>query len=67
MKFDWPLLVKDVRKSLLLSQEEMAKKLGIAFCSINRYENGRYEPTYKVQRKLKKLAISNGLDWNKYK
>ena len=53
----WENLVKDLRIKLLLSQEEMAKKLGIAFCTLNRYENGHFEPTYKVQRKLKQLDI----------
>ncbi len=52
---------------MMVSQEEMAKKLGVAFCTVNRYENGHFTPTYKHQRKLKSLTIKNGLDFNKYK
>lgn len=63
---NWENLVKDLRVKLLLSQEEMAKKLGIAFCTLNRYENGHFEPTFKTQRKLKQLALANGIKWEKY-
>ncbi|MCQ2747905.1 MAG: helix-turn-helix domain-containing protein [Mycoplasmoidaceae bacterium] len=45
-----------------MSQEEMADKLGIAFCTLNRYENGHHEPSYKLQRKLRTLALANDID-----
>lgn len=63
---DWENLVKDLRKNLLLSQEEMAEKLGVAFCTLNRYENGHFEPSFKTQRKLKHLAKENDVCWDKY-
>lgn len=62
----WEQLVKDLRDKLLLSQEEMANKLGVSFSTVNRYENGRFEPTIKIKRKIKQLAIANGIDWDKY-
>ncbi|MCQ3907255.1 MAG: helix-turn-helix domain-containing protein [Mycoplasmoidaceae bacterium] len=55
-------MVKDLRDKLLLSQEEMADKLGVAFSTVNRYENGHFEPTIKIKRKIKSLAIANGID-----
>ncbi len=61
----WEQLVKDLRDKLL-SQEEMADKLGVAFSTVNRYENGHFEPTIKIKRKIKSLAIANGIDWDKY-
>lgn len=63
---NWENLVKDLRGKLLMSQEEMADKLGIAFCTLNRYENGHHEPSYKLQRKLRTLALANDIDWDKY-
>lgn len=66
MKFDWQSLIKDLRQYLLLTQEEMANKLGIAFCTLNRYENGHYEPTMKIKRKVKQLAIDNKIKINEY-
>ncbi len=44
-----------------MTQAELAKKLGISFASVNRYENGVYEPTMRVKRKLKKLFDENGI------
>lgn len=52
---------------MLLSQEEMAKKLGVAFSTINRYENGHYNPTPRLQREIKSLAIKNCLNFKSYK
>ena len=47
--------IKALRKKMLLSQTEMAKELGVAFVSINRWENGHCEPTIKAKRKLAPL------------
>ena len=40
---------------MLLTQTEFAEKLGVSFGSVNRWENGKHEPTMKVKRKLMKL------------
>ena len=45
--------IKLLRKKMLISQEELAERLGVSFASVNRWENGRYEPTIKVKRKLR--------------
>ena len=37
--------VKFVRTELKLSQEDLAKELGVSFATINRWENGRYNPS----------------------
>ncbi|MFC1818250.1 helix-turn-helix domain-containing protein [Thermodesulfobacteriota bacterium] len=36
--------VKSVRKQLGISQEELARKLGVSFATVNRWENGRTNP-----------------------
>ena len=46
--------IKLLRKKMLISQKELAEKLGVSFVSVNRWENNKYEPTIKVKRKLKK-------------
>ena len=38
-------LVKRIRRYAGLSQTEMAKKIGVQFATINRWENGRSQPT----------------------
>ncbi len=37
--------VKYVRTRLKLSQEELARELGVSFATINRWENGSYNPS----------------------
>ncbi len=50
-----PEEIKKLRIKLMLSQTDLAKLLGITFESVNRYENGRSRPTFRVQRKLSEL------------
>lgn len=45
--------IRLLRKKMLISQEELADRLGVSFASVNRWENNRYVPTIKVKRKLK--------------
>ena len=55
--------VKIVRKNILMiSQEEMAKKLGVAFATVNRWESGRCKPNYSAQRAFAEFCKSNNID-----
>lgn len=51
----------ELRLKLNVSQEELAKLLGVSFSSVNRWENGRHEPTKIVKAKLKKMFKENGI------
>lgn len=51
----YPELIKKLRMELLLTQIEFAEFLGVSFESVNRWENGKCEPTMKVKRKLRVL------------
>ncbi len=37
--------IKKVRSQLKLSQEDFAHELGVSFATINRWENGNYNPS----------------------
>ena len=52
---DYPKMIKKYREVLLISQTDLAKKLGVAFVTVNRWENGHFEPTLKYKRELNKL------------
>ena len=52
---DYSTVIKELRNKMMLSQQEMARLLGVSFASINRRENGIHEPTLKMKRKLKAL------------
>ena len=54
-------LVKELRKKLIITQEELADLLGVSFASINRWEAGRHEPTIKVKRKIVELCKENNI------
>jgi len=45
----FPALVKEVRRQLEISQEELAHELGVSFATINRWENGKTMP-FKLAR-----------------
>ena len=42
---NFPALVKEVRKQLALSQEDLAHKLGVSFATVNRWENRKSQPS----------------------
>lgn len=48
-------LVKKLRKKMILTQTELADLLEVSFSSVNRWENGKYEPTTKIKRELDRL------------
>lgn len=37
--------VKDIRTQLGISQEELARALGVSFATVNRWENGKTYPS----------------------
>lgn len=63
---DYAALLKDIRNQLLLTQTELAKKLGVSFASVNRWENSRNEPTMKAKRKIRELCMNNKIEMEKY-
>jgi transcriptional regulator with XRE-family HTH domain len=40
-----PKVLSDIRRRLELSQEQMARLLGVSFASVNRWEGGHSGPT----------------------
>lgn len=42
---NFPETVKEVRRQLALSQEELAHALGVSFATVNRWENGKTMPS----------------------
>ena len=54
--------IVELRAVLGVSQEELAKILGVSFSSVNRWENGRTNPTKIAQVKLNKLFKDNSIN-----
>lgn len=55
MKIDYPKTILNLRLKLNMSQEKLAKNLGVSFSSVNRWETGKYEPTKLAKVKLEQL------------
>ena len=57
---EWPLLIKQLREAMLLTQNELASILGVSFVSVNRWENSVNQPTMKMKRRLLKMMKKYG-------
>ena len=49
---DYSKLVKELRKQLHLSQEDLARELGVSFNSVNRWEGDKVSPSKMAQNQL---------------
>ena len=61
-KIDYADGILKLRAKLNLSQEELAKLLGISFMTVNRWENDKYAPTKLVKVKLLQLFEENNIE-----
>lgn len=55
-------LVRELRRRLDLTQEKFAAKLGVAFPTVSRWENGRARPSPLAFRRIEELLRSMGTD-----
>jgi len=53
---NFPETVKEVRRQLALSQEELAQALGVSFATVNRWENSRTVPSKLAQRQFEQFC-----------
>ncbi|RPJ94121.1 transcriptional regulator [Rummeliibacillus sp. TYF005] len=44
--------IREIRKSIKISQEELAKRCGVSRQTINAIENDKYDPTLQLAFKL---------------
>ena len=56
-KIDYANGILKLRVKLNLSQEGLAKMLGVSFMSVNRWENDKYAPTKIVKVKLIQICL----------
>lgn len=61
MNIDYPATIIKLRAILNLSQSALAELLGVSFTSVNRWENGKYEPTKLVKKKIELLCRENNI------
>jgi putative transcriptional regulator len=49
---DYPSLVKEIRQQLSLSQEDLARELGVSYATVNRWENDQAKPSKLARAQL---------------
>ena len=49
---DYPSMVKEVRRQLAISQEDLARELGVSYATVNRWENGQAKPSKLARAQL---------------
>jgi SNF2 family DNA or RNA helicase/DNA-binding XRE family transcriptional regulator len=52
LPYDFPIRLKRLRTNLGLTQAAMAKLMGVSFTSVNRWENGKSEPSVLVWQRI---------------
>jgi transcriptional regulator with XRE-family HTH domain len=67
-----PEAIKELRARLQLTQETFARILGVSFATVNRWENGKAEPTgdysrvlYTLQQLAKNEEAGAVIDWTR--
>ena len=55
--------LKFARKKHFLSQEAMAKELGVSFSTLNRWENGKADPNYAAQKAFHEFCVKNNIQF----
>jgi transcriptional regulator with XRE-family HTH domain len=54
-------LVKQIRETRGLTQEALARELGVTFSTVNGWENGKHTPIPLLFRALRALASESGV------
>ena len=57
-KEDIPKMIKKIRTSLGLTQEQFAAKIGVTFSTVNRWENGKGKPSPLAILRIEELQNS---------
>lgn len=61
MNINYHATIIKVRAKLNLSQTELAAMLDVSFASVNRWENGKYQPTRLVKEKIRLICEENNI------
>ena len=57
-----PQKIKEIRLRNFLSQDEFAKRLGVSYATVNRWETGKTVPNIKALKKLDDYCKTENID-----
>ena len=55
----FPKEIKRIRQRSFLTQQDFAKKIGVAFSTVNRWESGRAKPNLKAMKSINTFCLEN--------
>ena len=63
---DTPRLLKMIRRTLHLTQEQLAHRIGVSFVTVNEWENGKRKPSPLARRQIEQLVKEVGVKLKGY-
>lgn len=60
---NFPEEIKKIRQRSFLTQQEFAKKIGVAFSTVNRWESGRAKPNLKAMKSINTFCLDNNIPY----
>jgi len=49
----FPALIRDIRRQIALSQEDLARQLNVSYATVNRWENAQAKPSRLAMSQVK--------------
>ena len=59
----FPEEIKKMRQRSFLTQQDFAKKIGVAFSTVNRWESGRAKPNLKAMKNINTFCLDNNIPY----
>lgn len=59
----FPEEIKRIRQRLFLTQQDFAKKIGVAFSTVNRWESGRAKLNLKAMKSIDAFCLENNIPY----
>jgi DNA-binding transcriptional regulator YiaG len=56
-----PRMLKKIRKTLNLTQEQLAQRLGVSFVTVNEWENAKRRPSPLAKAAIEQLVKDAGI------
>lgn len=59
----FPEEIKRIRQRSFLTQQDFAKKIGVAFSTVNRCESGRSKPNLEAMKSINAFCLQNNIPY----
>ena len=56
--------IKRIRHDAVMTQQDFAKAIGVAYCTVNRWENGKGLPAFRTMLAIDSFCRERGIDFD---